>query len=216
MAGRPAQALRRVPSWARMLGVAAASRARTLGVATASWVRMFGVAAATWAPLAGAIIALGVAAAARAQVAPPPAPSETALLAELAAAIESLSDYRVAGVPLPRVRQLPQREIEARFCDGPCSALAAYLPGDGIYLSAHLEPLREAEDRAALLHELVHHFQQGHPKYAALASCQREREKEREAVAIQNAYLARLGARQRVRFNDTFDCSSEAKDGGSP
>ena len=49
MAGRPAQALRRVPSWARMLGVAAASRARTLGVATASWVRMFGVDAATWA-----------------------------------------------------------------------------------------------------------------------------------------------------------------------
>lgn len=156
--------------------------------------------------LAGALAALSVSAAGWAQGDPPEAP-ETALLVELARAIESLSDYRVAGVALPRVRELPQRELEARFCDGLCSALAAYLPGDGIYLSAHLDPVREPEDRAALLHELVHHFQQGHPKFAGLRPCQREREKEREAVAIQNAYLAQSGVRQRVRFHDAFDCA---------
>lgn len=160
-----------------------------------------------WPRILGIALALGVASAACAQEDLPPTPAETALLGELAAAIESLSDYRAAAVPLPRVRELPQRELEARFCDGLCSALAAYLPGDGIYLSAHLDPLREPEDRAALLHELVHHFQQGHPKFAGMPPCQREREKEREAVALQNAYLERLHIARRVRFNDAFDCA---------
>lgn len=165
------------------------------------------------ARLAGMLIALGATALSWAQD-DTRGGAQDALLSELAAVVESLSDYRAAGAVLPRVRELPQRELEARFCDGPCSALAAYLPGDGIYLSAHLDPVHEPEDRAALLHELVHHFQEGHAKFAGLAPCQREREKEREAVAIQNAYLAQLGARQRVRFHDAFDCDDDA--GGNP
>lgn len=163
---------------------------------------------AHWAGIVGAAAAVVLATAAAAQSDAPPPPSENVLLAELASAIESLSDYRVAGVTLPPVRELPQRDLEARFCDGLCSALAAYLPGDGIYLSAHLDPAREPEDRAALLHELVHHFQQGHPKFAGMPPCQREREKEREAVDLQNAYLAQLGSSHRVRFHDAFDCAN--------
>lgn len=157
--------------------------------------------------LASALAALCLAPPAHAQDDAAATAAQSSLMTELASAIESLSDYRAAATPLPVVRELPQREIEARFCEGLCSALAAYMPGEGIYLSAHLDPLREPEDRAALLHELVHHFQQGHPKFAGMPPCQREREKEREAVALQNAYLARLGVRQRVRFHDAFDCT---------
>lgn len=164
---------------------------------------------APWVGVLRALAALLFATPASAQVDAPPAAPENGLLVELASTIEALSDYRVAGVTLPPVRELPQRELEARFCEGLCSALAAYLPGDGIYLSAHLDPAREPEDRAALLHELVHHFQQGHPKFAGMTPCQREREKEREAVALQNAYLAQLGAQQRVRFHDAFDCAQD-------
>jgi hypothetical protein len=64
-------------------------------------------------------------------------------------------------------------------------------------------------DRAALLHELVHYLQQGHPKFAHMAPCERERAKEQEAYAIQNTYLALIGSQQRVVFYDgEFDCDS--------
>lgn len=162
---------------------------------------------AAWLPvglvLAG--LAAGLPAGARGQ-ASGAEDAERGLLVELAGAIESLSDYRVDRAALPSVHALPQRELEARFCQGLCTAIAAYLPGEGIFLSAHLDPLHQPEDRAALLHELVHHVQQGHPRFAGMAPCLREREKEREAFALQNAYLARLGQTQRVRFNDDFDC----------
>jgi hypothetical protein len=85
---------------------------------------------------------------------------------------------------------------------------AAYIPHDGIYLAEYLDPEHQAVDRSILLHELVHYLQQGHPKFAHLLGCERERAKEQEAYEIQNAYLAALQVGQRAVFYDgEFDCS---------
>lgn len=117
------------------------------------------------------------------------------------------------SVPLPTVRWLPQHAIEAKVCDEPCNVTAAYVPGDGIYLSHHLDPDHDLHDRAALLHELVHHLQQGHPRFAELKGCSRERAKEAEAYAIQNAYLAGAGSLQRWTFHEgEFECGAPGEE----
>jgi hypothetical protein len=124
-------------------------------------------------------------------------------------AIATLSDYAVPG-DLPRVFQVPQLALEAKVCDEPCNVSAAYIPREGIYLAENLDPLREPLDRAALLHELVHYLQHGHPKFAQLNPCQRDRAQEQEAYAIQNAYLALIHRPERVVFYDgDFDCGRE-------
>lgn len=136
------------------------------------------------------------------------------IVTELFGAIEALSDYRARG--RPPVFQVPQHVIEAKVCELPCDVRAAYLPREGIYLAGNLDPAREPLDRAALVHELVHYLQQGHPKFAALSGCARERAKEEEAYALQNAYLASLGRSERVTFFDgEFDCPLKA-DATSP
>ena len=123
--------------------------------------------------------------------------------------IETLSDYH-APETLPPVFQLRQNLIEAKVCEEPCNVTAAYVPGEGIYLAENLDPVHEPRDRAALLHELVHYLQQGHPRFAHMAPCEREKTKEREAYAIQNAYLAMIGSQERVVFySGEFDCDGE-------
>src|SRR5262249_36114854 len=127
----------------------------------------------------------------------------------LLAAIEKLSDYS-ATTASPPIYLLPQYRIEQMICDAPCNVRATYLPREGIFLSAHLDPAHNALDRSALLHELVHYLQQGHGKFARMAGCERERAKEQEAYAIQNAYLASIGMSERVVFYDDFDCEGPA------
>jgi hypothetical protein len=84
-----------------------------------------------------------------------------------------------------------------------------------IYLSGNLDPVRETRDRAALLHELVHYLQQGHAKFAHLSGCARERAKEAEAYAIQNAYLEARDSPERVVFYDgEFDCGAPQQGAG--
>lgn len=123
--------------------------------------------------------------------------------------LEALSDYNAAAA-LPNVYRLPQLQIEQRVCDAPCNVTAAYVPREGIYLVENLDPIREPLDRAALLHELVHYLQSGHPKFAEMTPCARDRAQEQEAYALQNAYLTRIGRPQRVTFYDgEFDCESE-------
>ena len=132
------------------------------------------------------------------------------LIGSLFAAIEMLSDYRAPDAQ-PSVFQGPQHLLEAKVCDEPCDVSAAYVPREGVYIAGNLDPLHDPLDRAALVHELVHYLQQGHPKFAHLAGCERERAKEQEAYAIQNAYLATLGSSKRVAFYDgDFDCDGRA------
>ncbi|HTS51889.1 MAG TPA: DUF6647 family protein [Burkholderiales bacterium] len=148
---------------------------------------------------------------ASAQVAAPAEPFSATdelepVLRSLFAAISLLSDYQ-APETLPPVFQVPQPLIEAKICDDPCSVSAAYVPREGVFLAENLDPVDEPWDRSVLLHELVHSLQQGHPKFARLTGCERERAKEEEAYAIQNAYLAMIGAAQRAVFYDgEFEC----------
>jgi hypothetical protein len=131
------------------------------------------------------------------------------LVRQLMRTIERLSDYRAVSEP-PPVFQVPQHVLEAKVCALPCNVSAAYIPREGIFLAGNLDPMREPLDRAALLHELVHHFQQGHPKFAHLSGCERERAKEQEAYALQNAYLAALGLSKRVTLYDSeLDCAGD-------
>jgi hypothetical protein len=131
------------------------------------------------------------------------------IVSELLIAIESLSGYS-AGSASPPIFLLPQHRIEQRVCESPCNVRAAYLPREGIYLSANLDPARNPLDRSALLHELVHYLQQGHPRFDGMAACARERAKEQEAYAIQNAYLGAIGYPAQVVFYDDFDCGDDA------
>jgi Domain of unknown function (DUF6647) len=124
-------------------------------------------------------------------------------------AIETLSSYRATG-PLPSIFLLPQYRIEQKVCDAPCNVRAAYIPREGIYLSGNLDPVHDPLDRSALLHELVHYLQQGHAKFEGMDPCERERAKEQEAYAIQNAYLTTLGSPERVVFYDDFECESDS------
>ena len=49
-----------------------------------------------------------------------------------------------------------------------------------------------------------------------MAPCEREKTKEREAYAIQNAYLAMIGSRERVVFYDgEFDCDEGRSEGSN-
>ena len=132
-----------------------------------------------------------------------------AVIRSLFQTIEALSDYR-APETLPPVFLLSQNLIEAKVCEGPCDVTAAYVPREGIYLAENLDPVHKPKDRAALLHELVHYLQQGHAKFAYMTPCAREKTKEQEAYAIQNAYLAMIGSREQAVFYDgDFDCDGE-------
>ena len=132
------------------------------------------------------------------------------LIRSLFATIETLSEYR-APETLPPVFALPQVLLEAKVCDQPCNVSAAYIPREGVYLTENSDPVHEPLDRAALLHELVHYVQHGHPKFDSMSACQRDRAQEEEAYAIQNAYLAMLHRKDRVVFYDgEFDCAGEA------
>jgi hypothetical protein len=162
------------------------------------------------APLASAVraacagvLACWTFAAAAPTCADPATESDTALLEPVLDAlftdIERLSTYRRPAA-LPAIFLVPQHVIEARVCEEPCSVTAAYLPREGVYLSAHLNVEHDPVDRAALLHELVHYLQQGHPKFENVRGCARERAKEAEAYAIQNAYLTQSERTERVVF----------------
>ena len=134
------------------------------------------------------------------------------VIRSLFATIETLSEYR-APETLPPVFALPQVLLEAKVCDQPCNVSAAYIPREGVYLTENSDPVHEPLDRAALLHELVHYVQHGHPKFGSMAPCQRDRAQEEEAYAIQNAYLALIHRRERVVFYDgDFDCAGEESD----
>ena len=158
--------------------------------------------------LAALLLAPGVAGAAKVEVTEDLEP----LVRELFAQIAALSSYR-ADAPMPTIFEMPQREVEQAVCDEPCNVVAAYFPGKAIYLASNLDPRREPADRAALLHELVHYLQYVEGRFAQLAPCERFSAEEREAFAIQNAYLARIGSGLRVAAYADSGCEPEEGEG---
>ncbi len=124
-------------------------------------------------------------------------PSLPSLAAELVSAISLLSHYPPPP-SIPPVMVLPQAEMQARFCNGPCRVRAAYDPEHGVFLDERLDLVRDPVDRSILLHELVHHVQAQAGRFDPDHSeCQRASRDEREAYEIQNLYLASLNVARR-------------------
>jgi hypothetical protein len=132
----------------------------------------------------------------------------TALFSEIA----RLSEYSFPEI-FPRIRQISHTEIERLYCTRRCGLKAVYDPSIGISLDQGLDPANKQFDRSILLHELVHHLQAVTGRYAHLPECIRRYVEEREAYAIQNAYLSRNEVPTIVRVGPGPNCGDPQAEG---
>ena len=126
--------------------------------------------------------------------------SEGELMPALASALDQLSKYH-RPVALPEVIRVSHERIEAMVCHAKCGALAAYRPGEGIYLDERLKPETELFDRSILLHELVHYVQDMSDEHGDMRPCMRWYQREQEAYAIQKIFLFMTGSPTRVGYS---------------
>jgi hypothetical protein len=126
--------------------------------------------------------------------------SETELMPALVSALDQLSKYH-RPLALPQVIRVPHERIEAIVCNAKCGALAAYRPGEGIYLDERLKPETNLFDRSILLHELVHYVQDMSDEHGDMRPCQRWYQREQEAYAIQKVFLFMTGSPTRVGYS---------------
>jgi hypothetical protein len=137
--------------------------------------------------------------------------SEAELMPALVSALDQLSKYH-RPVALPEVIRVPHERIEAIVCNAKCAALAAYRPGEGIYLDERLKPETELFDRSILLHELVHYVQDLSDEHGDMRPCQRWYQREQEAYAIQKIFLFMTGSPTRVGYSaHKSTCDDESK-----
>ncbi len=121
--------------------------------------------------------------------------------------IQRLSRY--APPPeYPELIYLPTPELSQLACKGTCSVLGHYAGGRQIYLDDRLKPLTNLFDRSVLLHEVIHYLRglEG-SHYADPADtgddahqCRLWYKREREAYAIQEAYLIMVSSPVRAGY----------------
>ncbi len=126
--------------------------------------------------------------------------SEAELMPALVSALYQLSKYH-RPVAVPEVIRVSHERIEAIVCKATCAALAAYRPGEGIYLDDRLKPETQLFDRSILLHELVHYVQDMSLEHDDMRPCQRWYHREQEAYAIQKIFLFMTGSPTRVGYS---------------
>lgn len=126
--------------------------------------------------------------------------SEAELMPALVSALDQISKYH-RPVALPKVIRVPHERIEAMVCNARCGALAAYRPGQGIYLDERLKPETALFDRSILLHELVHYAQDMSDEHGDMRPCMRWYQREQEAYAIQKIFLFMSGSPTRVGYS---------------
>jgi hypothetical protein len=135
----------------------------------------------------------------------------TSLIVDLYATIHIMAGYAPPTV-MPQVHQVPQSEIQAKFCRGPCRIPAAYDPIEGVFLDEKLDPSRNTFDRSILLHELVHHLQSVSGRFDLMSSrCMRWNVAEQEAYALQNRYLMESNDTHRVSMTGWVARCTEAE-----
>jgi hypothetical protein len=113
-----------------------------------------------------------------------------------------LSKYPVPDA-LPMVTRIDRVELERRGCpeSAPhCSISALYESTRGIMLAADLKPETNLFHRSILLHELVHYLQEVGRELATAAPCERWFQRELEAYALQNRFLASVYSPDRVSY----------------
>ncbi len=127
--------------------------------------------------------------------------TEAELMPALVSAIDQISKYQ-RPVAVPEILRVPHARIEAVVCNGArCAALAAYRPGEGIYLDDRLHPETSLFDRSILLHELVHYLQDMSGEHGDVKPCMRWYLREQEAYAIQKIFLFSTGSPTRVGYS---------------
>jgi hypothetical protein len=99
---------------------------------------------------------------------------------------------------LPRVEVVPHAQLEAMVCGEPCPVQGAYGYGDVVYLDDALDPVRDLWARSVLLHEIVHYIQEAGGAYERADRRHAAGARERQAYAIQMAYLRRRGGAPRA------------------
>ena len=137
--------------------------------------------------------------------------SQGELMPALVSALDQLSKYH-RPVALPEVIRVSHERIEAMVCNAKCGALAAYRPGEGIYLDERLQPETNLFDRSVLLHELVHYVQDMSDEHGDMRPCMRWYQREQEAYAIQKIFLFMTGSPTRVGYSaNKSTCDDESK-----
>jgi len=137
--------------------------------------------------------------------------SEGELMPALVSALDQISKYH-RPVALPEVIRVPHERIEEMVCHAKCGALAAYRPGEGIYLDERLKPETDLFDRSILLHELVHYVQDMGNEHSDMKPCMRWYFREQEAYAIQKIFLFSTGSATRVGYSARQStCDDESK-----
>jgi hypothetical protein len=131
------------------------------------------------------------------------------LVDDLLGLLHALTRYHQPDAQ-PSVFRVTRAEIEDRMCGGAaCPVRAWYLPEQGIYLEDNLHPETDLFDRSVLLHELVHYLQELHGEGAELDACNRWYQREVQAYALQNRYLALAGSQLRVN-QPAYPCREES------
>lgn len=130
--------------------------------------------------------------------------SDAELMPALVSALYQISKYQRL-VASPEIIRVPHERIERMVCHGKCAALAAYIPGAGIYLDEKLNPGRNLFHRSILLHELVHYAQDMSEEHDDMRPCMRWYQREQEAYAIQKIFLFMTGSPTRVGYSAQKD-----------
>jgi hypothetical protein len=130
------------------------------------------------------------------------------LVPALLQAIDHLSKYEMPE-HLPAVHRASHAKVEQLACGKACAALAAYRPGEGIYIDQALRPETDIFARS-VLHELVHYLQDISHELASLRLCERWYRREQEAYAIQKRFLILVGSQTRVAYSAGSTCDRDS------
>lgn len=108
----------------------------------------------------------------------------------------SLSGLPPTPIPIDSIQQLPREEMMAILCkDGPEDCLnrrlAGAFDGEKIYLLNTLD-MENMTDASFLVHEFVHVLQYSVNPHL-METCESALEAERQAYAVQNAFLKKHG-----------------------
>lgn len=105
---------------------------------------------------------------------------------------------------LPMVSRVPRRELQERVCTDPgrnCKVAALFVSTRGVMIADDLEPESNLFHRSILFHEIVHYLQEEGRELATAAACDRWFQREQEAYALQNRFLASVFSPDRVSYS---------------
>jgi hypothetical protein len=114
-----------------------------------------------------------------------------------------LSKYRPPAA-LPMVSRIERAALEQLACPQGavrCNVSAMYLPHRGVLIADDLRPESNLFHRSILLHELVHYLQDDAHELMGASECDRWYQREIEAYALQNRFLANIYSPDRVAYS---------------